>query len=373
MTNAHKVGATLVLATIAAGGFFAQRAGSHAQLDPAAGVDVAPLPRVAVQDTAAVTRIEITRPEGDDDEDPAGPRTTVLERRNQRWYLSSPLRARASAAKISDLLENLATIEVTQVVDCAGAAAEDCGLSEAKALHVVAFQSDVRAADLYFGRTGGQGRFVRIGGRDGAFAVPTTGPGSYSGFLYTRSRRTWRETSLLAFDASDAVEVEITNPHGHFLFQRTDGSWTASFARRDRRGTLAAPERAWTAFDSSKVDELLATFRSLSADDFGDERQRASSGVDSAEETGGGVRIRLRGEATDRVIKVGKLSTNTGRWAIKDSRWAVDDDPDGSLFALAPWTARWALADATMFERRSEGADGGPALVPPNAEARSPR
>ena len=360
MRTAHKVGATLVLVAIGAGGFYAQGTSPHAGVEPSGGAPR--LPHVAITDTAAITRIEITEPETDAEADSEAAGTTVLEKRDGRWYLTSPLHARASASKISEALANLAAIEVTQGADCAGAAGAECGLSDAEAVHVVAFQGALKAADLYFGRTGRAGRFLRIGGGDGAFVVPASGSGSYSGFLYTRSPRNWRETSILAFDQRDVVDVEITNTNGHFLFHRAGGTWTGSFAARDARGALRAPEPDWAAFDPGKVDEFLGTYKSLAADDFGDESQRANSGVDSAEETGGVVRIKRR-EGADRVVRVGKLSTNSGRWAIQGSRWAIDDEGDGSLFALAPWTARWALAGASSFERAGEGGATEPALA----------
>jgi hypothetical protein len=62
------------------------------------------------------------------------------------------------------------------------------------------------------------------------------------------------------------------------------------------------------------------------------------------------------GGASDRTIRVGKLSTNVGLLrAIKNSRWAIDDGGDGALFALAPWTADWATADADRFESAGDG------------------
>jgi len=64
-------------------------------------------------------------------------------------------------------------------------------------------------------------------------------------------------------------------------------------------------------------------------------------------------------------LRVGKLAKRTTRWAIKDSRWAIEEGGDGTLYVLSPWTAGWATADATRFEqadgrqRRSEpGASG---------------
>jgi hypothetical protein len=60
------------------------------------------------------------------------------------------------------------------------------------------------------------------------------------------------------------------------------------------------------------------------------------------------VRIRLA-QGDDYVLRVGGIATNTGRWAIPGSRWAVRED-DGELFAIAPWTADWATSKRSRFE-----------------------
>ena len=77
---------------------------------------------------------------------------------------------------------------------------------------------------------------------------------------------------------------------------------------------------------------------------------RADAGLDDAERTGGVIRIKLKSVDAPLTLRVGKLSTNKTRWAIKDSRWAIKEGGDGTLYALAPWPAAWATADAHKFE-----------------------
>jgi hypothetical protein len=292
-----------------------------------------------------VTRIEITQPEPIDDEVPA--RSITLERQDGGWEITSPIRTRASAPKVDALLENLASVDVVERRD-GGARADEEARLDGRAVHVVLAGAAGPMRDVYFGKTDEHGQWMRVAGRDDVLILANSGPRGYSGFLFTRGLRSWREPAILAFDEADAIEVEITNPNGRFDFVRDGAAWSATRAPRGRDGTLG-DGRAWPAFDGSKVDALLHAYRGLAADDYGAEGERAGSGVDDAERTGGTVRIRSK-SGLERTVHVGKRSTRTGRWAIEGSRWAVLDGGDGTLYVLAPWTADWATADSKAFE-----------------------
>src|SRR4051812_24418869 len=63
-----------------------------------------PVLALSPQQAAAVTRIQLQRP---DDDDPTRRSAIVLERRGDAWRVTAPLRARASADKVAALLANL--------------------------------------------------------------------------------------------------------------------------------------------------------------------------------------------------------------------------------------------------------------------------
>jgi hypothetical protein len=308
-----------------------------------------------------ITRLELTQHDPIDDEVPA--RSVTLERRADGlaggrsapdgWEITSPIRTPASASKVQALLENLSAIEVLERRDGGAAAVEEARLDDARAVHVVASSDSGPLRDLYFGKTDERGQWMRVAGGDDIFVVANTGPRGYSGFLYTRGLRSWRETAILAFDDAEAIEVEVTNAHGRFDFVRGGSGWTATRTPRLRDGGLGEPTSGWTAFDAAAVDALLRAYRGLAADDFDAAEQRAQSGVDDAERSGGVVRIRLKDG--ERVVRVGKRSTRTSRWSIGGSRWAVLDGSDGTLYVLAPWTADWATADSKDFEAGHHG------------------
>jgi Domain of unknown function (DUF4340) len=234
-----------------------------------------------------------------------------------------------------------------------GAGSEEAyNLTDPKALHVVAWTGNDKVIDLSFGKTVPEGQVARTPAIPGALVIANSGSQGYSGFLYTRGVRSWRETSIFQFHAAEAMRVEITNENGFFSFSR-DGAigWVGSFTPRGKSGGLGSPEGDWRRFDPSKVEDLLRVYQSLGADDFGTEEDRPGSGVDDAEKTGGVLRITLAGDGGDRALRVGKLTKSTTRWALAGSRWAIEVGGDGTLYALSPWTAGWATADAARFER----------------------
>jgi hypothetical protein len=358
MKTRHKICATVGLFAVCASAFCLRVAPRQADVKRAAeAAPPAALPSTSFSEDVAATiiKVELTQSE---------PRQElVLEREGPDWWVTSPTRVRASASKMSELIENLRNLRITEAVDPGADRLDAYQLTDAMAFHVVASNGSAKVSDLYFGRSDTFKRFARIGDRDGIFAVANSGPGGYLGFLYTRELRNWRETSILHFSESDAVEVDITNKNGRLSFLKDGTSWSGTFTPRDRHGSLGQPEAGWPQFDASRVNDFLRAFKSLSADDFGEEPQRARSGVDHADETGGIVRIKFNSGTSDRTIRVGSVATNDGRWAIRASRWATLDG-DSTLYVLAPWTADWATADVSHFEppRAGEGAKSASAI-----------
>jgi hypothetical protein len=338
----------LALAGVVAGAWGLARRRPGERTAPAAPA----LPSLALspEAAAAVTRLELTRP---DDAEPPRSSTIVLERRGATWNLTAPLHAPASADKVAALLANLQDLQVDKRLDAGSGFYDRYDLTQAKALHVVAQADGRTVVDFFAGQSSEQGQLVRLPGVPGLFALINRGPHRYQGFLYARDLRGWRDPTLLAFDEADVVVVEIVNPHGAFTFTRRGVAWTGAFARR-RDGKVEAPRPTWPRFDPARLDELLHAYHALAADDFGDARDKASAGLDRAEQTGGVVHIRLRQNLRPLSLLVGGMAPGGSRFAIPGSRWAVTDDTGGSddaLYALSPWTARWATADERLFER----------------------
>ena len=99
----------------------------------------------------------------------------------------------------------------------------------------------------------------------------------------------------------------------------------------------------------AKVKDLLRAYKGLTAEDYGTDKDRADSGVDKPEETGGVVHIKLKDNAGDLTIKVGKTAKGTSRWAIKEG--------GDVLYSISSWSADWATAEPTKFEQSADKKD----------------
>jgi len=326
---------------------------------PVSSASPSALPALALspQQAATIARVQLERP---DDDEPTKRSAIVLERRGNGWRVTRPFGARASADKVSALLANLQDLHVTAQLASGAELYERFDLSEAKALHVVArTAADDILVEFLAGKSSEQGQLVRLPRVAGIFALANDGPRGYQGFLYTRDLRSWRDPGLLAFDETDVDQVEIANRHGAFRFRRDAGApaWNGEFTPRRSDGKLAAAGRAWPRFDGHRVEEMLRAYHALAADDFGVPADLKDAGLANPERSGGVVRIRLRQAATPLVLRVGAPAPERPRFAVAGSRWAAagtptDDTANGDApCVLSPWTARWAIGDATTFQR----------------------
>jgi len=302
-----------------------------------------PLPEIALRadDARQLSRLEISRTDDDD----SGRRLTIrFERRGAGWEMTAPIETEASRARLDDAIGNLETLHLWKQLDPGTSYYQAYDLNAEKALHIVAWRGTAKVVDLWCGKGSVEGQLVRLPDRDGMFALVNWGPQGYQGFLFTADVRSWRETGIFKFDPREAVRIDVTNPHGELAFVKRAGRWVAS-----RTTPGGQPAGAWPRFDATKIDQLLRDYQSLAADDFGDRASRPDSGVDDAARTGGVIRIGLA-DGTELTLRVGKPANDTSRFAVKDSRWAIKDGGDGTLYALSPYTAGWATADARKFE-----------------------
>ncbi len=296
----------------------------------------------------SVDKLELTQPDA-----PAFEQRIVLERRAGSWSITAPITTAASASKVTELLENLERLRLTDAIDTGSTRYyERYGLIDGTAFHFVAWSGKTKLSDLYFGKSSARGQLLRIGGLDGVYGIDSAAPGSYSGFLFTRPLRGWRETSILHFDEHEVVAVRVNNAHGLLSFDKHGSSWAGSIRVRTATGVLEPQSAAWPSFDESKVLDLLRAYHSLSADEFGRDADLETAGLERAEQTGGVVSLVLA-SGEELTMRIGRVARGPSTWAVKDSRWAVKEGGDGTLYALASWNADWATADASRFEKAS--------------------
>src|SRR5262249_19246968 len=121
--------------------------------------------------------------------------------------------------------------------------------------------------------------------------------------------------------------------------------WSGSYTKRDKEGKLDKdPQKKWERFDEAKVKDMLRAYKALSADDFGDDK--SETGFANTDKEGGVIHIKLKDNAGDFPIKVGKTSKGSSRFALKDG--------DATIYTLSSWSADWATAERSKFEKAEE-------------------
>ena len=341
MKTEHKIYAALALLAVLAGGFYLttqnkkEQVAKHSVTAASATLPSVSLPK---DDVDKITKIEVTTIDRDDK---AKKNKVTLEKKGDTWDVTAPVEAKANASNVKSLIDNLKEIKTKEVIDKGTGAYDQYDLSDDKALHVVAYRGADKAVDLYFGKSGTRGQMVRVEGKTGAFIAE-----KYSGYLYNRELKGWRDAAIFAFEDANVIQAEVTNKTGRFSFSKNGDAWSASLEKRDKDGKLGKPEKEWKKFDDSKVKDMLRAFKNLNADDFGDAKDLATSGLDKPEENGGVVHIKLKDNAGDLTLKVGKTSKGTSRWAMKDG--------SDILYTITTWSSDWATADTAKFEKSDD-------------------
>ena len=338
MKTEHKIFAALAILAAAGVGLYVTGQNKNKQLAAHAATTLTvDLPSVALtkDDADKITKIEITSPDRDDK---TKKNQVTLEKNGDDWVVTSPVHAKASASNVKSLLDNLKELKIKDVIDHTSGAYDQYELNDNKGLHLIAWKEGDKAKDLYFGKSGSRGQTARIGGKDGVYVVS-----GYSNYHYNHKLKSWRETSMLKFEDENAIQVDVTNKNGLFSFSKNGDKWSGAITKRGKDGKLAKPEKEWKRFDDAKVKDLLRAYKALNADNFGEEKDKADSGLQSAEQTGGVVHIKLKDNGGDITLNVGKVAKGTNRWAMKPG--------DDVLYTISSWTADWATADSSKFEK----------------------
>ena len=275
--------------------------------------------------------------------DPSAPATDAGAA--TKWEVVKPVQADANQMVAKDLVTNLHDLKIDSKINLTldDAIRKDKQLDPAHAVHVVAWKGADKKVDEYFGKSGTAGQMVTVADKpDAVWAAK-----GYSSYLYTKEAKDFRNKDVLKFDDLNATEATIVNSHGTFVFAKGGDKWTAMFDKKP------LPR-----FDETKVKDMLRAYKGLSADDFGDGKTVAETGLDKPYAT---VSIALKDAPAPVVLQVGKVSTGTDRWAKKG-----DSD---AIYQLASSTADWATSDATKYQTTGDG--GAPAATKPKPKTAS--
>jgi Domain of unknown function (DUF4340) len=247
-----------------------------------------------------------------------------------KWVMTAPRKAEANQQAVKDVVGNLrdlkADTKINLVLD--DATRKDKQLDPAHAVHVVAWKEGEKKVDELFGKSGAAGQLVVLTDKPNDVWAAK----GYSSYLYTREPKDFRNKEIFHFDDANAWQVTITNTHGTLVFTKEGDKWTAS---RDKKPL----ER----FDAEKLKDLLRAYKGLNADDFGDDKSLADTGLDKPE---GQVTISVTGESKPLELLVGKVSTGTNHWAKR-----ADAD---LIYQITSYSSDWVLQDASKFQSAAD-------------------
>jgi hypothetical protein len=254
-----------------------------------------------------------------------------------KWVLSKPVQADANPQAVTDLLSNLKALKVDSRINLKldDDIRKEKQLDPAHAVHVVAWKGSDKKLDEMFGKSGSAGELVVVSDKpDAVWAVK-----GYSSYLYTKEAKDFRKKDILHFEDTNVTEVAIANAHGALTFTKGD-KWSGSF-----NGKPIAR------FDDEKVKDMLRAYKTLNAEDFGDGKSLAETGLDKPEAK---VTIHVKGDAAAvPELLVGSVSTGTNRWAKR-----ADDD---TIYQLTSFASDWATSDTSKYQAALDG--GAPAAV----------
>lgn len=132
-----------------------------------------------------------------------------------------------------------------------------------------------------------------VDGKPGVFIAS-----GYSSYLYTREVKNWRDQEMFKFDDANVTQLTIDKKGSVFSFTKAD-KWAGTF-----KGTAIAD------MDEEKVKDAVRAFKSLNADDFGDGKAAADTGLDAPESI---VTIALKETTTDAGVTPPQKLTLKGR------------------------------------------------------------
>ena len=245
------------------------------------------------------------------------------------WTVTKPVKADANQQSVKDLLANLKDLKVDDKVNLKldDEVRKEKQLDTAHALHLVAWKGSDKKVDELFGKSGAAGQLVVVGDQpDAVWAAK-----GYSSYLYTKEPKDFRDKEILKFDDGNASQVSITNSHGALSFTKGD-KWVG-----------VSDKKPIARFDEEKVKDMLRAYKSLSADDFGDGKSLADTGLDKPDAT---VTILLKDGAGKYTLDLGKQATGTNRWAKRS-----DDD---RIFQITSYNAEWVTSDSSKYQSAAD-------------------
>jgi hypothetical protein len=252
---------------------------------------------------------------------------------SETWRLAKPVVAAANQQTVKDLVANLKDLKAESQVSLKldDEVRKEKQLDPAHAVHVTVWKGADKKLDELFGKSGTAGQLAVLSDKPNAvWAVK-----GYSAYLYTKEPKDFRDKDVLKFDDANASQVTITNSHGTLSFTKGD-KWAGTF-----------DQKPIARFEEEKVKDMLRAFKALTADDFGDGKALADTGLDKPAAT---VTVHLKDDARTYALLVGNVSAGTNRWAKR-----ADGD---IIYQIGNSAAEWALSDDSKYRATPDGGAG---------------
>jgi hypothetical protein len=296
-----------------------EEAMTHSQVAAAAAL---PDIKLAADDADKITKIQIQN---------AGKGEVVLEKQGDAWKVTKPVNYPANQANVKSLIDNLKELRLKDSIDTGKTQYAAFDLEDDKAVRVQLYKDSAKAFDLYFGKSGSRGQMTRLTDKDGVYV--TSG---YSSYLYTREVKDWRDRDIAKFEDGNVISATITNEKGNFSFSKNDDKWTGTFKGKP------IPN-----LEPEKVKDMLRSFKTLTAEDFGDGKSAAETGLAKPAV----VTFTLKDDGGTIKILVGNTSVGTSRYAQKEG--------NPTIFTVNSFAGDWATAALSKFQKPEAGKDGG--------------
>lgn len=288
--------------------------------------------------TAQTTNAEVPELKVSDDVDKISVQNgdkpeVVLEKKGDAWEVVKPVQAKANQEAVKSIIGNLKDLKAKEVIVASAdePAKKEFDFTGNKPVHVMAWKGGDKKLDATFGKSGARGQMAMVDGKPGIYAVS-----GYSSYLYTREVKGFRDTEIFKFDDANVNGLSIENKNGNFSFTKEGDKWAGTFKGKPI-------ER----FDEDRVKDVLRSLKSLSADDFGDGKNPSELGLTEPESK---VTVQLKDGAGKYVLKVGKVSSGTNHWAMKDG--------SDTIYSILGYQADWTLADVSKFQKPLDGGAG---------------
>ena len=302
----------------------------------------------------------------------------VLEKKPEGWAMAAPTAgAKIQKSAVDDVLNALKGITFKDTIATGANNFAGYELDDGKGIHVVAYKAGAPVIDVWFGAQKSRGQMARLGNDASATVWTVSG---VSAFSFDKAPKDVRERKVWDLNRDDIVFAELKNAKGTFQFTKNElpaagdgGAADATVAAKGDAGGDAGAPAAWlgmvdgkpmTGLEVPKVDDLINAFALggvLNADDFGDGKSDAETGLGSTEAA---VFSFKKKDGQMLRVTLGKTD-GTKRYARKDG--------DATIYVLSEGPSGWAAAELgkfapSMVATGDAGADGATDSAPADAK-----